>query len=197
MSRDWKPFEQVIFDEEMYSREREYLHDMKLTVHLNNEDEGTPFYNEEARKEFPNLSFLLNNFELDTYPEIKNDKHGIIKSTYKDIEKEVGILSDTLRKQIKNNEKLNLDDIENNIPEKVKDWFMGELDVAFYYNEENNELFREYIEDRILNNMKSAMEDTVNKLNVCTGNPILKEIYQYLNNEISNRESKDKEDIDI
>ncbi len=201
MSRDWKPFEQVIYDENAHLTRGEYIHDGKFTMHMKKEDDGVQLWNDDARKEFPNLSFLLEKFELVTYPEIKNDEYGVIYDTYKGIEIEIGFLADTLRKQIQNNERLNLDNAH--VPNEVYDWFMGELDTCFYYREENNSLFREYIEDRILENMKERLADAISELNSLK--PIqentarcvfLNRLCPYLNTEIHLRESAlEKDDL--
>ena len=155
MSRDWKPFEAIIVDENVYMTRGEYLHDFKITKHLKEGDEGIPMWNDEARKEFPNLCYLLDPFETETYKELDD----VSRSVYREIEGQVGILADHIRKQVRENVRslsmdkvvrnLSMDEVADTVPKTVLDWFEGELDINFYYREENNALFKEYIDDLI------------------------------------------------
>ena len=142
MSRDWKPFEAVIADENAYMTRGEYVHDSKFTMHFG--DEEIPMWNDEARKEFPNLCYLLDHFETKTYKEL-NDTN---RPVYQEIEEQVGRLADHIRKQMKDDVRsLSMDEVT--VPKTVLDWFEGELDINFYYREENNALFKEYIDKLI------------------------------------------------
>lgn len=144
MSRDWKPFEAVIADENAYMTRGEYVHDSKITMHFGDED--IPMWNDEARKEFPNLCYLLDHFETKTYKEL-NDTN---RPVYQEIEEQVGILADHIRKQMKDDVRsLSMDEVADTVPKTVLDWFEGELDINFYYREENNALFKEYIDNLI------------------------------------------------
>lgn len=142
MSRDWRPFEAVIADEEAHITRGEYIHDAKFVMHYPKTGKECPMYKEEPRGPFPNLCYLLDGFELKTYDEIKEDHKAY--AFYEYVESQIGRLSDTIRKQMQNNERLNLDQVDVADP-VIKDWFMGELDQNFYYNEVNNEEFREWI----------------------------------------------------
>ena len=142
MSRDWKPFEAVIADENAYMTRGEYVHDSKFTMHFGDED--IPMWNDEARKEFPNLCYLLDHFETKTYKELDD----VSRSVYREIEEQVGRLADHIRKQMKDNVRsLSMDEVT--VPKTVLDWFEGELDINFYYHEENDALFKEYIDKLI------------------------------------------------
>ena len=44
---------------------------------------------------------------------------------------------------------LSMDEVADTVPKTVLDWFEGELDINFYYREENNALFKEYIDNLI------------------------------------------------
>lgn len=147
MSRDWRPFEAVIADENAYMTRGEYIHDAKFTVHLKKDDEkGIPMWNDEARKEFPNLCYLLDHFETKTYKELDI----ISGPVYREIEEQVGRLADHIRKQMQNKVRnLSMDEVSDQVPKTVLDWFEGELDINFYYHEENDALFKEYINDLI------------------------------------------------
>lgn len=146
MSRDWRPFEAVIADENAYMIRKEYIHDSKVTFHLRSGDKGIPMWNDKARKEFPNLCYLLDHFETKTYKELNDTSRPV----YQEIEEQVGRLADHVRKQIKNNARnFSLYEVADTVPKTVFDWFEGELDINFYYNEENNALFKEYIDNLI------------------------------------------------
>ncbi|MBR6850697.1 MAG: hypothetical protein IKM88_10715, partial [Lachnospiraceae bacterium] len=93
MSRDWKPFEAVIVDENVYMTRGEYVHDFKITMHSKEGDEDIPMWNNGARKEFPNLCYLLDHFETETYKELDEAS----RSVYREIERQVGVLADHIR----------------------------------------------------------------------------------------------------
>jgi len=154
MSRDWRPFEAVIADEEAHMMRGEYIHDSKIVMHYKGQDK--PLYNLEPRTPFPNLCYLLEGFEMKTYDAIKDDPQAC--RFYEYIEGQIGQLADTLRAQIKEGKRLNLDDV-NIVDPIIKDWFMGELDPSFYYREENNEKFCEWIDAQIAKSKESVTMD--------------------------------------
>ncbi len=156
MSRDWRPFEAVIADEEAHMMRGEYIHDSKIVMHYKGQDK--PLYNLEPRTPFPNLCYLLEGFEMKTYDAIKDDPQAC--QFYEYIEGQIGQLADTLRTQIKEGKRLNLDDV-NIVDPIIKDWFMGELDPSFYYREENNEKFCEWIDAQIAKSKESVTMDEV------------------------------------
>lgn len=153
MSRDFRPIEAVAYDAQIYKEKGEYLHDARFTMVVGDKEE--PAYNDEARKAFPNLCYLLSGFEVSTYERIKDDDAAFL--VWSRIEKSIGRMADSIHDQIlAGKTKLTLDDLD--VPDKIKSWFTGELDECFYYNTQNNVLFREWVMDEIAAVRKQEIE---------------------------------------
>lgn len=155
MSRDWRPIDAVISDEERALNGLERISEMKLYVRIANDKAKTPFFNDEARMVFPHLCYLLDGFENRIYEFIKDDKSSI--KIYKKIEKELDKLVVRVREQMKEDIRdISLGKVSVN--DVVKKWFCGELDENFYYNEYNNELFMDWISQEIRDEKEKQAE---------------------------------------
>lgn len=155
MSRDWRPFEAVIADEQAHMSRGEYIHDAKITMYFKGVDK--PMYNEEARGPFPNLCYLLEGFELRIYDAIKDDPKKY--AFYEQLEADVKQLSDTIRSQMQADKRLCLDDVK--VDPTIRDWFMGELDPNFYYREDNNEAFMDWIDKQLTKDEVIELDDVL------------------------------------
>lgn len=146
MSRDWRPIEQVMADEQIYRLRGTRLSETKLVLKGENGNPDEQLWNDEARKDYPALSFLLVGFEYETYGKIKDDPAAT--SVYLVIEKQVGALRDAVKRQLGEGKKrLSIEGVKVN--ETVRKWFLGELDGNFHYADENNRLFKEWIQGKI------------------------------------------------
>ena len=144
MSKDWRPIEQVAVDEAIYIKKGSYVHDARFTYDFGGREEQA--WNDEARTAFPNLSFLLDGFEMQTYGQIKGTD---ATEFYRNIEEQIDRLSSVVREQVREKKPITVDEV--GVDDTVKDWFLGKLDAGFYYNEENNKVFSEWIAERIGN----------------------------------------------
>lgn len=146
MSRDWRPIENVLWDERIYRQRGERLSESKWLLKGENGKPDEPLWNDEARRDYPALSFLLPGFECETY--VKIAKNPAAASVYAAAEEQVAALRDAVVKQVNEGKReLSLEGIRVN--ETVKKWFLGELDSNFYYADENNALFREWLQEKV------------------------------------------------
>ena len=144
MSKDWKPIEQVAVDEAIHAEKGSYLHNARFTYDFGGREEQA--WNDGARAAFPNLSFLLDGFEMQTYDQIKGTD---ATEFYRNVEEQIDKLSSVVREQVREKKPISVDAVVADTT--VKDWFLGKLDPGFYYNEENNKVFSEWIAERIEN----------------------------------------------
>ena len=163
MSKDWTPFELVMADIIVTEERGTPLHDSQI-VFVDEGGNETTLWNDEARKEFPNTSFLLDGFEFSIYEELHKDGNETERNVYdsfKYLEQQLSQIVHYIEQQHIHNDTINMDEL--NVPFVIKDWFLGQLAKNFYYNTENNELLYSFIYQYA----------------VCMNNPTLKEEYEY------------------
>ena len=118
MSRDWRPIEQVMADEQIYRLQGTRLSEAKLVLKGENGNPDEQLWNDEARAEYPVLCFLLPGFETKEYEKTCSDE--MVRRVYKKIEEDLNTLSDSVRKQLsagkKNFVMTRLKEIRNSFP---------------------------------------------------------------------------------
>ena len=166
MSRDWTPKELFYADKFAKEQYGEALRDAKITINIEGVEEPIFEVDEELRKLLPEFSFLFDKFnelaefisdlpiERDTafiYVEanlslLENNQplsdENIINKMNEICGEEKHFYSDFSLEEM-------VDVIKMNAlpPHAIQQWYEGELDPSFYYNERNNEMFYEMIED--------------------------------------------------
>ena len=144
MSRDWTPMEFIMVEEDVFARTGKRMSDAKLSMVT--KDGNKPMWNDDARREYPYLSFLFPRFETDLYPKIRRKCQ---KKVYAEIEEEIAGFAKEIKERMRNGDRkhISLDGIV--CDEFVHEWFLGKLDKNFYYAERNNEIFMSYINGKI------------------------------------------------
>lgn len=94
----------------------------------------------DAKNEYPELQFLLDGFVI-IYRDYHNTPAG--KSVLDKIENEIKLIETKFEQGERNYTNYHPD--YNSIHEITSLWFFGKLDHNFYYNTQNNALFREFI----------------------------------------------------
>lgn len=144
MGRDFTPLQQHLADNYIHDIKGEYLHNMHITWHIEGQKD-MKMWNDEARKQYPNLCFLLSGFETNEYEKIKDDELKL--SCYAFAESILSKMVGDIDNQLKTQEGVNTpifefakESIEYELCEKIYKWYMGKLDEHFYYHEDNTEL---------------------------------------------------------
>lgn len=158
MSKDWKPYEQYLADNAMKEMRGEALRDMKITFTYNGET--VPFGNPEAKKRYPELSFLYGEFN-GLYEQYKNNAEVLtvfnaFENALKEVEEQfktdIGFGNGTTDSCVRCEQLWKLPDEEFlKLPIKtvVQEWFFGRLSPTFFYNESNNETFCRFIKAKV------------------------------------------------
>ncbi len=130
MSRDWTPHELHIADTYSFKETGRYLHDNIIVYRANDGKEivvGAKKYPELFEK-YPNLTFL---WSSDNTKEIYDKGYSSILDK---VEDSLSLIISEVDKGIP----YNTDDV-------IYKWYLGKLDPNFYYCEENNKAFEEYL----------------------------------------------------
>ena len=143
--RDWRPIEFVISDVRLLKKCGERLRDAKFTFHV--QDREVPMWNDEARRDYPDLSFLLDGFETRIYPTLKGDES--LKEIYDGVEKDLHSLVTATEWQVNNPKAPKNAHAGEGVEETVLNWFFGKWgDEGFGSSEENNERLLEWVRER-------------------------------------------------
>lgn len=138
MSKDWTPVEQILAEKELKLVKGVLLRDTNRNLKISNgKGEFTPAYSEEqiARMdEYPTLSFLFSGY-LTVYEKMPNKTSR--DTVLGNVEKELSQIAE------KSYGSLSIDLSE--FTETIVLWYVGKLCSHFYYNEENNENFADYL----------------------------------------------------
>lgn len=156
MGADFRPIDTLYWDEKLHMDGNEYMHESHFVFVNTQTGEKEPLYNDEARKEFPNLSFLFSRFEQGLYEEMLQKPEPVqsaMREVYQKIEDYLKEICDDMREKIRNNEKISIEfkpkgEVEEYMEYTYK-WFRGELVQHFHYCEPNNEIFEDHIRDTI------------------------------------------------
>lgn len=135
MSRDLTPRERILFDKTTpgIMLENAYLVDTN--------GEKYPIYSEEEitlKRRFPTFATAFNPF-IQLWKDLPSPRR---EKTFEKME--------TLIKNVVVMESL---DDWRACPKDVKSWYLGELDKEFYYSEENDEMFYNWIIEHIANDL--------------------------------------------
>lgn len=158
MSKDFRPCDLYIADKVIKEKEGKGLRDLKVVWKNPNTNDEIIIGNEEAKKEYPEMSFLFDDFNK-LYEESKDNKNAL--KLFDDFEEalcvietefDAGQKSADLRLYVK-------EDISNEpVKDVVQEWFYGRLDSNFYYNEWNNRLLTDYMKEKIDNLKEKQIE---------------------------------------
>lgn len=140
MSRDFTPIELYLVNEDRKKRGLESFENVKIEYVTPN-GEKYPLETDEFtqyKKQYKNLGLLY----VDGMKKLVN-KYGIkndtLNNTFQNIEKDLTDVISCIGS--KNSDK--------QLNKTVEKWFLGELDEAFYYSNQNNQLFGDYIENQM------------------------------------------------
>jgi len=142
MDKDWKPIDYVVADETCFMNYGTYLHEAKSSLIGRPDTADIKLWDENARRDFPNLSYMLSGFELSIYGTLSGNPFAT--EVYREIESELAELSDTVRKRCHTDKDIRIDD-----DDIVTRWFLGKLDPNFCYRERNDEKLMAYITEQI------------------------------------------------
>lgn len=148
MGRDWTPQEQYLIALNLQNKEKDLKSFMKNKFDIvfikADTKEKIPLYSEEEKKVllmFEFLGFLFSDNLYNLWE--KTSKYPICRKKFLDeTEKEI----EAIIKADRNNKNLSCFD------KTIVQWYLGKLDNNFYYSEENNKLFEEYLYKKILKN---------------------------------------------
>ena len=160
MSRDWMPVEQYAVDKQFKEERGAGLRDAVITYRTPDGKE-LPMRNEKMREQFPELEFLWSESKA-------------IFEKYQDNKVVLSIL-DELEEALRDAEKtfdetkrvpegkgfwmLDTDELAQlPLNEVVGEWFNGNLDSSFYYNEWNNQMLGDFVKIKISEALKAAKE---------------------------------------
>lgn len=140
MSRDLTPQELFLIDYQGHNKLR------AATLEFVGED-GTKqrLDNHLAKDRYPELSFLYNGFD-ELYKKHSSDEK-VLAVLDKLEEAIVGVEQETLNGELP---------FTTPFDETVRKWFNGELDEHFYYNDENDRLFEEFVKGEVAKEAKEA-----------------------------------------
>lgn len=161
MSRDLRPIDQYLYDKVLKAQKNTSLRDIVIIKTENNKKINEPLQDPDAKRHYPELSFLFPGFKS-MYNAYKSDKTA--RSIFNIFEKSIVQCENKISVNIKHYpaskglyNKPNDAFYKTPIPIVVSEWFYGNLDSAFYYADENHYQFEEYIryhiESAILKNL--------------------------------------------
>ena len=140
MSRDFTPLELYLVNEDRKKQGFESFEDLKIEYVTPN-GEKYPLETDEFthyKKQYKNLGFLY----VDGMRKLV-DKYGVnndtLNNTFHNIEKDLTDVISCIGN--KNSDK--------QLNKTVEKWFLGKLDESFYYSDQNNQLFGDYIENQM------------------------------------------------
>jgi hypothetical protein len=162
MSRDWRPVELYLADKGMEERGIS-LRDVPIAFHAYDSNGGAdiPLTNEQSKKYYPELAFLFDRFDTlyEAYTDNKN-----VTALFDSLEKALRDIEERFDKAALDKDKKALKEFEidrkfyslsvtvfneQKLSEVVEEWFFGRLDRNFYYSDENNDMFKLYIKNKI------------------------------------------------
>jgi hypothetical protein len=146
MSRDFKPIELYVADRCVKTKDECGLRDMKITW-VSPDGKETEVPEKTSKIVFPELSFLFEPFEELYKSNLENEAalavFRNVENIIKELEYEATETSDSeFMRSVEQKKKYPFSDT-------VSRWFYGKLDDSFYYNERNDELFKEFLLDEI------------------------------------------------
>lgn len=144
--RDWRPIEFVVNDVYLLKECGERLRNEKFTFHV--QDKEVPMWNDEARRDYPDLSFLLDGFETRIYPTLKDDE--VLKEIYDGLEKDLHALVVATEWQINNPKAPQNAHAGEEVEEAVLNWFFGKWgDEGFDTSERNGERLLDWVGEKL------------------------------------------------
>ena len=155
MGADFRPIDTLYWDERLHMHGHAYMHECHIVFTDIETGASVDLWHNQAREEYPNLSFLFSRFERELYDEMKRrpkDVQGVMSEVYHKIEDYLALICDDVRDKIRNNEKIEVNKPDEQSEDYVKytyKWFLGELVQRFHYSEPNNEIFEDHIRDTI------------------------------------------------
>ena len=148
MSRDWTPRELHFADMMCQKETGKYLHDTTFVWILNGEKINPPEYENDIKKEFPNLSFLLDGFMNIYHEKYQNSECG--KEVCMTIENELKEIiendNDFNRLPPKDIHPHSVDDYGEISLDFVREWYLGK---DSYYQDSNREEMFDNIDEAI------------------------------------------------
>ena len=146
---DYRPVENAISDIEIFMENGRYPHENHIKLLNLPDGEEIELYNDEARKEFPRLCYLLSSFEVGIYKHLDD----LSKEVYTQIEEDLEILvkdvEDQMQKIKESGQRGTIKIKEDGLDPTTVKWFAGELDGEFFRREDNDGKFYEYINSKI------------------------------------------------
>lgn len=154
MSMDWTPAILHTVEKNLVREGYEPLREREIFLVLSDKSKVS-ITNKAAREEYPELSFLFDNFNA-LYEKYKgNDRASMVfaevETALKEAEQESDMAGAISRKSnCKKYYELEESELTKcDIRDVTQEWFYGQLDKCFYYNTENNMVFLNYIEAKI------------------------------------------------
>lgn len=166
MSRDWTPKELFYADKMMEKQYGKALRDAKFTINIQGVEETIFEHDGELNKLFPEFSFLFNKFDklaewISDLPVERDITFVYVEANLSLLENNQPLTDENIlnkMNEICGDEKHfysdyyleeMIDVIKMNAlpPHAIQQWYEGELDPSFYYNERNNEMLYEMVVD--------------------------------------------------
>ena len=147
MSRDLKPVE-IYFLDQTHTQvfHEKGLRNLSVTWCVDGKKITEPLISPETKERYPELSFLFDEFKK-IYENHKSSDAAL--SVLDEVER---CLRETeLAADERPDYAGEIPSSEGNlsVQETVKAWFYGKLDPSFYYSQDNNRLFKEFVEEKI------------------------------------------------
>lgn len=158
MSRDWMPVEQYAVDKQFKEERGAGLRDAVITYRTPDGEE-LPMRNEKMREQFPELEFLWGESKA-IFEKYQDNK--VVLSILDELEEALRDAEKTFDEtrtvpEGKGFWKLDTDELAQlPLKEVVSEWFNGNLDSSFYYNEWNNQMLRGFVEIKISDALKAV-----------------------------------------
>lgn len=165
MSRDWMPVEQYAVDKQFKEERGAGLRDAVITYRTPDGKE-LPMRNEKMREQFPELEFLWSESKA-IFEKYQDNK--VVLSILNELEEALRDAEKTFdeTKRVPEGKGFWMLDTDEfaQLPlnEVVGEWFNGNLDSSFYYNEWNNQMLGDFVKIKISEALNAAKEEKMYK----------------------------------